>query len=159
GNSVLRYSGATGAFLGTFVASGSGGLSGSSGTTFDPSGSYFYVASGGSNQVLKYNGQTGAYVGVAASGGVSAPSDVKFGSDGLLYVPNNGNNRILRYTEGGTYVDDYVPAGSGGLVNPQYMAFGPNGDLYVSSTGNDQILQFGTENEALFTVTNSIAST
>ena len=32
------------------------------------------------------------------------------------------------------------------------MTFGPNGDIYVGDTGNDQILQFGTENEALFTV-------
>jgi DNA-binding beta-propeller fold protein YncE len=158
-NSVLRYSGTTGAFLGAFVAAGSGGLSAPLELAFDPSGAYLYVASSGSNQVLKYNGQTGAFVGVAASGGLSSPTDVKFGPDGLLYVVSMGNNRILRYTEGGTYVDDYVPAGSGGMVRPHYMTFGPNGDLYVSSNGNAQILQFGTENEAIFTVTNSIAST
>jgi hypothetical protein len=158
-NSVLRYSGTTGAFLGVFVAAGSGGLSAPSNIAFDPSGACLYVASSGSNQVLKYNGQTGAFVGVEARGGLSSPRDVKFGPDGLLYVLSNGNNRILRYTEGGTYVDDYVPAGSGGMVNPQYMTFGPNGDLYVSSTGNDQSLQFGTENEAILTVTNTIAST
>src|SRR5262249_21664421 len=115
GNAVLRYDGTTGAPLGTFVTAGSGGLSGAAGITFDPSGSYLYVASGGSSQVLKYNASTGAYVGVAASAGVSAPIDVQFGSDGLLYVDSRGNNRILRYTENGTYVDDFVPAGSGGM--------------------------------------------
>jgi DNA-binding beta-propeller fold protein YncE len=158
-NSVLRYNGTTGAFLGAFVASGSGGLSGPAGIAFDPSGAYLYVASAGSNQVLKYNGQTGAFVGVAASAGLSSPQDVKFGSDGLLYVLNYGNNRILRYTEGGAYVDDYVPAGSGGMADPYFMAFGPTGDLYVTTTGNDQVLQFGTESEALFTVTNTTPST
>jgi hypothetical protein len=138
--------------------------------TFDSTNTYLYVASTGSNQVLKYNAQTGAYVGVAASAGVSAPRDVKFGSDGLLYVLSNGNNRILRYTTGGTYVDDYVPAGSGGMVGPYRMAFGPDGDLYVASTpytgtggtvvlNPSQILRFGTENEAVFTVTSTAPST
>ena len=70
-----------------------------------------------------------------------------------MYVSSGGNNRILRFTENGTYVDDYVPAGSGSLSDPHWMAFGPNGDLYVGGTGSDdQIHQFGTQNEALFTV-------
>jgi hypothetical protein len=137
--------------------------------TFDPSQTYLYVTSS-TNQVLKYNSETGAYVGVAASAGVSDPVDVKFGpNDGLLYVLSAGNNRILRYTATGTYVDDYVPAGSGGMVSPYQMAFGPNGDLYVSGPGNQptlleypadaQIFDFGTEAEAVFTVTNTTAST
>src|SRR5262249_50726176 len=58
----------------------------------------------------------------------------------------------------------YVPAGSGGLVNPLRMAFGPDGDLYVGANGTpqnviSQIMRFGPENEALFTVTNTTAST
>jgi sugar lactone lactonase YvrE len=158
GNAVLRYDSTTGAPLGTIVSAGSGGLSGADGMTFDPSGAYLYVASNGSNQVLKYNGSTGAYVGVAASAGLSSPYDVAFGSDGLLYVLSDGNSRILRYTEGGTYVDDYVPVGSSGLSQAQSMTFGPDGDLYVA-TLNPQILRFGTENEALFTVSSTTAST
>jgi sugar lactone lactonase YvrE len=164
-NGVSRYDGTTGAYLGTYITNGSGGLSGAGAMTFDPSQTYLYVASTGSNQVLKYNARTGAYVGVAASAGVSNPTDVKFGPDGLLYVLSSANNRILRYTANGTYVDDYVPAGSGGMINPTRMAFGPNGDLYV--VGNplfddpaaSQIFRFGTENKALFTVTNTTPST
>jgi hypothetical protein len=163
---VVRYDGSTGAFLGTFIATGSGGLSGPGAPAFDPSGSYLYVASGGTNQVLKYNAQTGAFVGVTASSGLSNPTEVIFGSDGLLYVLSRGNNRILRYTESGTYVDDYVPAGSGGLSYALSMAFAPNGDLLVATAtpggqpiSPDQIMDFGTENEAVFTVTNTTAST
>jgi len=164
---VSRYNATTGAFLGTYIANGSGGLSGTNnGMTFDPTETYLYVTSS-TNQVLKYNALTGAYVGVAASAGVSNPRDVKFGPDGLLYVLSAGNNRILRYTATGTYVDDYVPAGCGGMVNPFQMTFGSNGDLYVSagSSGllghpaDDQIFDFGTENEAVFTVTNTTSST
>src|SRR5262249_1210780 len=130
-NAVLRYDGATGQPLGTYVTSGSGGLSGPQGIAFDATQSYVYVASSNTNQVLKYNAQTGSYVGVAASSGLSSPQDVKFGADGLMYVLSMTNNRILRFNAGGTYVDDYVPAGSGGMVNPYRMTFGPDGDLYV----------------------------
>jgi hypothetical protein len=118
------------------------------------------VSSPGSNQVLKYNAQTGAFVGVGAGGAnVSAPKDVKFGSDGLVYVLSANNNRIFRYTAGGTYVDDFVPAGSGGMISPHRMAFGPDGDLYVAALQTGSILRFGTESEVLFTVTNSTPST
>jgi DNA-binding beta-propeller fold protein YncE len=158
-NGVIKYDGSTGAYLGTFVASGSGGLNLPEGMAFDPSGAYLYVASSGSSQVLKYNASTGAYVGVAASAGVSGPTDVTFGSDGLLYVLSSGNDRILRYTESGTYVDDYVPSSSLGTAHLSGMAFGPDGDLYVAAWGPSQIMRFGTENEALFTVTNTTPST
>ena len=87
---------------------GSGGLSWPEGITFDPSGTYLYVASTGSNQILKYNALTGAYVGVGASAGLVSPKGVKFGPDGLMYVASADNNRILRFTASGTYVDDYV---------------------------------------------------
>jgi DNA-binding beta-propeller fold protein YncE len=164
GNDILRFDGTTGASLGVFITAGSGGLSGPRELTFDASGTSLYVASSGSNQILKYNAQTGAFVAVAASSGLSSPQSIKFGPDGLMYVTSSGNNRILRFTLNGTYVDDYVPAGSGGMAGPVRMAFGPDGDLYVTAGGpkptyNHQILRFGTENEALFTITNTTAST
>lgn len=162
---VSRYNATTGSLLGTYITNGSGGLSGAGAVTFNPSQTDLYVASTGTNQVLEYKAMTGAYVGIAASAGVSDPVDVKFGPDGLLYVLSAGNNRILRYTASGTYVDDYVPGGSGGMVDPKQMVFGPNGDLYVAAVGSptdpadSQIFDFGTENEAVFTVTNTTPST
>ena len=97
-------------------------------------------------------------MGVAASSGCHRPTDVTFGSDGLLYVPSGGNNRILRFTESGTYVDDYVPAGSGGMVNPHWHDLrAQRRSLRGDARATDQILQFGTENEALFTVSLSTA--
>jgi glucose/arabinose dehydrogenase len=164
-NNAVKYDGSTGAYLGTFVPSGSGGLSFPFGMAFDPSGAYLHVASNGSSQVLKYSASTGAFVGVAASAGVSGPTDVTFGSDGLLYVLSSGNDRILRYTESGSYVDVYVPAGGLGMARLAGMTFGPDGDLYVAAwnpgpaTNPGQILRFGTENEALFTITNTTPST
>src|SRR5262249_54224883 len=71
---------------------------------------------------------------------------------------SSSNDRILRFTASGTFAGDYVPAGSGGMDDPYRLAFGPNGDLYVTSLGISQILQFGTESEAIFTVSISSAS-
>ena len=116
-NNVVEYNGTTGALIGTFVAAGSGGLNLPEGIDVrSQRGLPVRGEFGRPNEVLKYNAKTGAYVGVAASAGVTRPTDVKFGADGLLYVLDaGGNNRILRFTENGTYVDDYVPAGSGGM--------------------------------------------
>jgi sugar lactone lactonase YvrE len=155
---IVRYDGATGLPLGTYVTPSSGGLNLPQGLTFDPAGSILYVTSEGSNQVLKYNAQNGAFLGVGASTGLSSPDDVKFGPDGLMYVSSGGNNRIIRFTAAGAYVDDYVPAGSGGMDRPYRMAFGPDGDLYVSALDSSQILRFGTEPEAVFTVSLSTPS-
>ena len=104
----------TGLPLGSYVTTGSGGLSWPEGLTFDASGSTLYVSSPGSNQILKYNAQTGAYFGVAASTGLQGPLDVEFGPDGLMYVANAGNDRIMCFNTNGNYVDDYVPAGAVG---------------------------------------------
>jgi sugar lactone lactonase YvrE len=156
---VVRYDGSTGQSLGTFIAAGTGGLSAPGALTFDPTGSDLDVISVGTNQVLQYNAQNGAFVGVVASAGLSNPTDIKFGPDGLMYVLSAGNNRILRYTANGVYVDDYAPAGSGGMANASRMAFGPDGDLYVGAVTPSQIMRFGTEHEALFTVTNTTPST
>jgi sugar lactone lactonase YvrE len=159
-NNVIRYDGATGEPLGNeqFIATGLGGLRTPEGLTFDPAANQLYVTSSGTNRVLKYDAQSGAYQGVGASTGLSAPDDVKFGVDGLLYVSSGGNDRIVRFNASGTYVDDFVPAGSGGMDNPYRMTFGPDGDLYVSALRTSHILRFGTQSEAVFTVTLARAS-
>jgi DNA-binding beta-propeller fold protein YncE len=60
-NEVKRYNGKTGAFLGTFVAAGAGGLNGPTGLAFGPDGN-LYVSSNATDEVLRYNGKTGAFI-------------------------------------------------------------------------------------------------
>lgn len=159
-NNVVRYDGATGQPLGTYITAGSGGLTSPLSLAFGPDNAV-YVTNTGANQILKYNTQTGAFIGVAASTGLSAPRGVRFGPDGLMYVTSSNTNRIMRFTTAGAYVDDYVPAGAGGMSSPERMTFGPDGDLYVSAntTFSHQDPRFGTENEAVFTVSISTPST
>lgn len=75
---IRKYDGDTGASLGVFVSSGSGGLSRADFLVFGPDGN-LYVSSGDTANVLRYNGTTGAFMDVFASGaGLTLPSGLTF---------------------------------------------------------------------------------
>ncbi|REK17445.1 MAG: hypothetical protein DWQ37_06550 [Planctomycetota bacterium] len=77
---VLRYNGATGAFIDVFASGG--GLDRPIDLTFGPDGN-LYVGNPGvipSGNVLRYDGDTGAFIDVFAT----VPG---FGPGGLLFVP------------------------------------------------------------------------
>jgi sugar lactone lactonase YvrE len=104
-DSVLRYDAISGAFLGTLVASGAGGLDDPRGLLFH--GAYVYVTSvgtetpsAGKDSVLRFDAVTGEPAGLSG-----VPGDAVF-----------------------------IPSGSGGLDNPSRIVFGPDGNAYVSST-------------------------
>src|SRR5262249_35188897 len=128
-NSILRFNQVTGAFIGTFVAAGSGGLQGPGGVALGPAGT-LYVSSDLTNSTLRYNGTTGPFIDTfvpAGSDGLDKPSGLVFGPDGNLYVNSHGpatvpnSSSILRFdgttgaalpAEGQTGAT-FVPAGSG----------------------------------------------
>jgi DNA-binding beta-propeller fold protein YncE len=98
GGGILRYERLTGAFLGAFVAAGSGGLGEPRGLVFGPDGN-LYVSSLSTSQVLRYNGQTGAFIAAfvtAGSGGLVIPNGLVFGPDGNLYVTSSNTSEVLR---------------------------------------------------------------
>src|SRR5262249_9495243 len=84
-HSVQRYDGATGAPLGQFVASGSGGLQHAVGPTLGPDGNLYVTSagafSGGVDTIMRFNGRTGAPM---PSPGNSGAVFVAAGSGGLL---------------------------------------------------------------------------
>ncbi len=132
---VLRFNPVSGAFIGTFVAAGSG-LSFPLGMTFGPDGN-LYVADWDTG-VRQFNGSTGAAMGAITAGptgGNLAAFDVKFGPDGNIYVSDMNSNTILRYN-GSTLAFMNVFAtppdiSSVGINSPNGLAFGPNGNLYA----------------------------
>ena len=73
----------SGALIGLFVPSGSGGLSNAHGIVFGLDGR-LYVADTPNNRILRYDGVTGAFldVFVMPSGGLVAPVNLAFGSVG-----------------------------------------------------------------------------
>jgi sugar lactone lactonase YvrE len=140
---IIRYDGTTGALVGVFVASGSGGLDGPFGLTFGPDGN-LYVSSFYTNSVLKYNGSTGAFLGVfvsAGSGGLGNPIGLTFGPDNNLYVISYNGQKVLRYdgTTGG-FIDQFTADST--LNAPIDLDFSPAGDLYVTNNSAASVSKY-----------------
>jgi DNA-binding beta-propeller fold protein YncE len=93
---VKEFNATTGAFVQTFVTSGSGGLSGPKGLDFGPDGN-LYVASANDNAVRKFNGANGAFMSVfvpSGSGGLSGPVD-------LAFKPSAAASNVPTLSDGG----------------------------------------------------------
>jgi DNA-binding beta-propeller fold protein YncE len=163
-NSVLRYDGGTGTFLGAFASGG--GLHFPSDLVFGPDGN-LYVTNGvlGNNEggVMRYDGRTGAplpsvgnsgaFFAAPDSGGLNGPEGLTFGPDGNLYVTSvmisDGvfpTGAVLRFNgTTGAFIDAFVPFSSD-LGFPSDIVFGPDGNLYVSDTGfggGGNVLRYG----------------
>jgi hypothetical protein len=140
---VLAF-GDDGAFLGDFVAPGSGGLDGPTGLALSPAGSVL-VASYNNNRVLAYNAKTGAPLGAfvaPGAGGLVKPFGLTFRPGGDLYIAG-GDNRVRQYNRNsGSFVRVLVPASSGGLFDPRGLTFKPDGHLVVTSNASDQVLEY-----------------
>jgi len=141
GNSILKYDGITGAYIGVFAQGG--GLIMPSGLVEGPNGDIF-VCSYGTSQILRYERRTGAFLGVFASGGgLDSPMDLAFGPDGNLYVTSIMTHAVLRYQgTTGAFLGAFVPSRSGDLFYPSGLTFGPDHHLYVVGFGNDDVLRF-----------------
>ena len=148
---ILRYNGATGAFIDIFVPAGSGSLGMPHHFVFGPDGN-LYVCSfardfhagprageytiseyGG---VHRFNGATGAFIDAFIPAENEAYSGIAFGPDGNLYVSSSSSNRILRFNgTTGAFMDVFVSKATSPLDSPGALSFGANGSLYVCSRG------------------------
>jgi Concanavalin A-like lectin/glucanases superfamily/PKD domain/Matrixin len=171
-NSILRYSGTTGAFLGAFVS----GVATPQTPLFGPDGNLYVSSFTNPGSIERYNGttgaplpsagNTGAYFVPPGSGGLNAAQEFAFGPDGNLYVVSANTNQVLRYsgTTGaplpapGQSGAVFVAAGSGGLSFGDGMAFGPDGNLYVASLNTRNILRYNGTTGAFLNVLISAGS-
>ena len=148
GNSVLRFDGATGAFLDVFVSPGSGGLIGPFGMGFGPDGN-LYVGSRSNHSVLRYDRNSGDFIDAfvpTGSGGLAHPTAILFDAQGRLYVASESTDSVLRYDgQTGAFIDVFVSSGSGGLGTPAGMTFGADGNLYVCSRGDDSVKRYAAD--------------
>jgi hypothetical protein len=142
---VLRYDGATGAFLGVFIDSEATDSPALQGLHFRPDGK-LYVLSRDRAEVRRFDAITGAFLDVfipSGSGGLTAARGMTFGPDGTCYISSGDSDQVLRYDgTTGAFLGVFVAAGSGGLDNPRGLAFGPDGHLYVAAALTNAILRY-----------------
>ena len=145
-DAVLRYDGATGAYVDDFIPSGTGAINGpDAGMDFGPDG-HLYIPSFNNHRILRYHGKTGAPLGAFAPVSqlvLSRPRCLRWRGDGLLYVTSWGNNRINRYDLDGQLVDVFAT-----VTRPTGIAFGPDGHVYVASDSTDRVSRFDGESGA-----------
>jgi hypothetical protein len=154
---VLRYDGATGAFLDEFVHDGQMDMPHA--IIFGPDGNIYWgdrvdgnIGHPQGGMILRFDGQTGAFMDEFVprlSGGLLHPLALIFGPDSNgdgnldLYVADEGPSRILHYDgTTGAFLGEFVTRGSGGLTFPQQLSFGPDGNLYVGSFGTGSVMRF-----------------
>ncbi len=80
----------------------------------------------------------------ASPQGFYGPRGVALGSDGLLYITDTGNKRVVVYQQTGRYVRQWGVGGSGvgELDEPVGIAVGRNGHVYVADARNRRIQVF-----------------
>jgi streptogramin lyase len=96
---VMRFSGATGAFIDVLVPLGHGGLPDAAALAFGTNGT-LDVASARASAVFRFAAGSGAYLGIVVapgSGGLSGPRGLAHGPDGALYVSSPDTHQVLRY--------------------------------------------------------------
>ncbi len=159
-DAILRYDGATGAFVDVFVTAGAGGLNGpDAGMVFGPDG-HLYVPGFYSNSVARFDKTSGMPLGdftPMMDNKLDAPRTLVFHGD-HLYVANEGSDEVLRYDAStGDFVDVFVAAGAGGLDGPAGMTFDAQGRLHVASVNNNMVLRFDAAGASLPTVVDGVA--
>ncbi len=154
---VLRYDGATGAFLDEFVQGGQMDMPHA--FIFGPDGNIYFgdrvdgnIGHPQGGRILRFDGRTGAFMDEFVprlSGGLKHPVAFVFGPDDNgdgkldLYVSDEGPSRILHYDgTTGAFLGEFVTSGSGGLTFPQQLSFAPDGNLYLGSFGTGSVMRF-----------------
>ena len=143
-NSVERFNGETGEYLGDFVPSDSGGLSATQEVRFGTDGNLL-VSGRGNSHILKFDGVTGAFIGNFTSGyDLDNPTKMTFGPDGNIYVSQWGTakKKIARF-DGvtGQFIDEFTKTD---LNEPSGHAWDSLGNLYVACYGSKDVRKFDT---------------
>jgi len=79
-----------------------------------------------------------------AAGNFNAPTGAGVDSSGYIYVADNGNNRIQKFSSEGAFITQWGTSGSGNsqFSSPYAVAIGTGNEVFVVDTGNNRIEKF-----------------
>jgi hypothetical protein len=77
-----------------------------------------------------------------APGGLKDPADLFLDRAGYLYIADRGDDRVVRLTSEGVFVDIIGPAAPDGLSQPEGVFVADDGEIYVADTGHSRIAVF-----------------
>jgi sugar lactone lactonase YvrE len=126
-----------GAEAGSVIATG---FSRPSGVALDANGN-LYVADTWANQILEIPSATGTPGAVATAvsssvkfggSGLDLPNGLAMGADGVLYIADTGNKRVVIYDP----ATGVTAVRATGFKNPGGIAVGADGSLYVADAGD-----------------------
>ncbi|HEV7942467.1 MAG TPA: SMP-30/gluconolactonase/LRE family protein [Solirubrobacteraceae bacterium] len=82
----------------------------------------------------------------SGSGQMNEPVDTAVGPEGDVFVVDQENRRIEKFTSSGTFVEAFtVPSVYKELDNPNQVAIGANGDMYIADTTNNRVVVLNKE--------------
>lgn len=92
-----------------------------------------------SGRITRHDADDGSYIGNFATG-IAAPTRMKIGPDGALYVLQwLGNGNVLRYATDGTPMGEFTTVGVSQAIGLDWDA---NGHLYVSSYNEHSVRRY-----------------
>ena len=103
------------------------------------------------NNVRIYDACSGDYLrNLDTANRLRGPQATRIGSDGLIYVVSEENNRVVRYrTDDFSFVDVFISDDTstaqdelGGVRRPTGLAFANNGDLLVAGFSSSNVVRF-----------------
>jgi len=80
-------------------------------------------------------------------GYMKEPEDIFVSDDGIIYVVDTGNNRIIKMKSDGKVIGVFDASDNKGLLNPKGIFVDNDGDMYIADTGNLRILHLSPDGE------------
>ncbi len=91
-----------------------------------------------------------ATIGTSGTGKLNGPRGVAADGKGHVWVVDRANNRVVEFSETGTYLGQFGSAGSGnGQFNNPWGITYAEGTLWVADTGNYRVQEFNEKGEFL----------
>ncbi len=77
-----------------------------------------------------------------APGQFRLPTGIAVDSDGYVYVVDNLNNRVQKFTANGGFIVSFGHSGEGALNDPYGIAVAGNGDVLVVNVGEKRVVVY-----------------